>query len=331
MWQGIAGQGRRLLRRLAGGRLTVAGLAGLGAGVAGIYALDLPPTWTLALPAALLAVNLATALGVNPALRRSGGLLVFHVALLAFLVMLVAGRLTYLRGRVEVTEGTAFTGTLNEAVAGPLHPWHLPRAAFLQGPFEIPYRADGSRGDISSQVSWMDARGTLHQAAISERRPLVLAGYRLAPTANKGFAAVFSWRPEAGAAQVGSVHFPAYPLNAELQARDWSLPAGGGQLFARLVMAEPPVPEAGPGRFRLPDEHHLVLRRGDLRRELSPGDSVQLEGGELRYLRLGTWMGYNVFYDPTVPWLLACAVVGCLGLGAHYAFAGAPREREVAP
>lgn len=321
--------GMPLLRRLAGGRLTVAGLALLGAGVAGIYGLDLPPTWTLALPAGLLAVNLAAALGVNPGLRRSSGLLVFHTALLAFLVLLVAGRLTYLRGRVEVTQGSVFTGALNEAVAGPLHPWHLPRAGFLQGPFEIPYRADGSRGDIASRVSWMDAAGRTRELTVSERRPLVLAGYRFAPTANKGFAAVFRWRPDAGAAQVGSVHFPAYPLNADLQSRDWSLPAGGGALFARLVMAEPPVPETGPGRFRLPDQHHLVLRRGERRWELAPGDSVQLEGGELRYLKLGTWMGYSVFYDPTVPWLLACAVVGCLGLGAHYAFAGAPREREV--
>lgn len=309
--------------RLARARLTILALALLAAGVAGIYAFDLPPTWLLAVPAGLLAVNLAAALAVTPALRRSPGLLVFHVALLAFLALLVTGRLTYLRGQVEVTEGTTFTGNMNAYVAGPLHPWRLEDATFHQGAFEIRYRSDGSRGDIESRVTWMDRRGRVHEATASEREPLVRAGYRFAPTANKGFAAVFRWRPNGGAAATGSIHFPSFPANADRQSLDWALPAGGPEVWTELKMEQPPLVDDAAGWFRLPDEHRVVLRRGTERWELEPGDGAAFAGGELRYMGLRTWMGYTVFYDATVPWLLAAAVVGCLGLGGHYALAPA--------
>ena len=326
MWNDRLVAWRALLAWLAGSGLTVLGLASLAGGVTAIYALDVAPTWTLALPAALLAVNLGAALAVHPVLRSSPGLLVFHVALLVFLVLVVAGRLTYLRGRVEVTEGTVFSGELNEFNAGPLHPWRIGQAAFRQGPFEIAYFADGRRGAIVSHVQWLDARGRSRPEQVTEHHPLVAAGYRFTPTANKGYAAVFAWRPDSRPPVVGSVHFPSYPLNAHRQSLKWDLPGGGPALWTKLEIDEPPLAEGDNDRFRLPGHHHLVVRRDTARWEVEPGGSINVAGGQLEYRGMRTWMGYTVFYDMTVPWLAAAAVVGCLGLAMHYAL-GPARHR----
>ncbi|OYU68100.1 MAG: hypothetical protein CFE45_43430, partial [Burkholderiales bacterium PBB5] len=36
------------------------------------------------------------------------------------------------------------------------------------------------------------------------------------------------------------------------------------------------------------------------------------------YEGLRTWMGYRVAFDPTLPWLLASALLAALALGVHY-------------
>jgi hypothetical protein len=60
-----------------------------------------------------------------------------------------------------------------------------------------------------------------------------------------------------------------------------------------------------------------VLRMGDARRTAArPG--VRIAGGTLVYDGLRTWMGYRVAYDPTLPWLLAAALLAALSLGWHY-------------
>ena len=43
----------------------------------------------------------------------------------------------------------------------------------------------------------------------------------------------------------------------------------------------------------------------------------QDERGRLRFEKLTAWMGYRVFYDPTLQWLFFVAVIGVLGL-SHY-------------
>ena len=62
----------------------------------------------------------------------------------------------------------------------------------------------------------------------------------------------------------------------------------------------------------------LVVTVGDQRNELSPGESVSIAEGELRYEGLSTWMGYRIFYDPTINWLFVVAVAGVLGLMQYF-------------
>jgi hypothetical protein len=53
-------------------------------------------------------------------------------------------------------------------------------------------------------------------------------------------------------------------------------------------------------------------------RTLRPSESIRLPGGLLRYDEPRMWMGYEIFYDPMLPWLLLAALVGVLGLAWHY-------------
>ena len=95
----------RVLRSLSSLKLTLFGMLALLTGVLASYKdQEASSTW-ITLPLLLLALNLVAALCVNPRLYRQGGLLVFHLCLLAILLLAVFGRLTGLKGRLEIAEG----------------------------------------------------------------------------------------------------------------------------------------------------------------------------------------------------------------------------------
>ena len=73
-----------------------------------------------------------------------------------------------------------------------------------------------------------------------------------------------------------------------------------------------------PSEFRLPERHKLVVRAGEARQELVPGARYQMQDGVLVYEGLTTWMGYTVFYDWTMPWLLAACLTAVVALSWHF-------------
>jgi len=101
------------------------------------------------------------------------------------------------------------------------------------------------------------------------------------------------------------------------QSREWTLP-DGRVAWVLLQIDETLIDPAAAARFRMPEQHRLVLRMDPMRAELRPGQSVQIEGGTLTYVGLRSWMGYRVSYDPTLPWLLAAALLAALSLAWHY-------------
>lgn len=310
---------RPLLEHVGSLRLTLAWLLLLGLGVVVGYVHEPSRLAALGIPFVLLAIGLGAALAVNPRFRRQLPLLVFHLALMALLVLAVIGRLTTLQGRFELTEGFRFDGVLLDHEAGPLHRWRLEDAAFEQHGFRIDYAPGLKRGPTRNTVQWQDAEGRLQRAVIGDHQPLVLAGYRFYTTPNKGFAPVFTWWPADGQAPVqGSVHLPSFPAQALRQARAWTLP-DGVPVWVMLATDEPVIDPERRDVFRMPRQQHIVVRSGDLRHEMHPGERLTLAGGVLRYEGLRTWMGYRVYADWTLPWLLAASLLAALALGLHYA------------
>lgn len=307
------------LERWASLKLTLVALVLFAAGVALLAFRDDVPAWLLAAPLGLLSVNLLAAVLTNRSFRRQGALLAFHIALLFLVLLLAAGRLAYLKGTLELADGEEFSGTLLSVDAGPLHPLANLRALrFANLGFEIDYAPGPLRQGIRNTVE-VHAPGALPQRlAITDQHPLVLAGYRIYPTGNKGFAATFVWHPSGGEPRTGAVNLPSYPLHEYEQAREWTPPGSQLHLWTMLEFSETILAADRPSAFRPPKEHKIVLRSGTQRWELVPGGSVDLPEGRIEYRGLRGWMGYTVFYDWTLPWLLAACLVAVAALGAHF-------------
>ncbi len=321
----------RLTAHFGSLRTTLALLALLAAVV-----LARPAFTPLAVALGLLAVNLVAALVVHPLLRRQLPLLVFHLALLALLLLVGLGRLTALDGRFELTQGVPFDGQLMDQDAGPLYDEPLHRLAFAHNGFEIDYAPGRQRGATRNAVTWRGDDGAQRSAVIGDHRPLVLAGHRIYTSPNKGFAPLLRWLPTQGEPVLGAVHLPSFPAHELRQSREWALP-DGREVWVMLRFDETLIDPDKATSFRLPDEHRLVVRIGELRTTLAPGERAAIDGGTLVYEGLRTWMGYRVSYDPTLPWLLAASLLASLALAAHYvrkfwfvAPAAAPLPRAIA-
>lgn len=320
----------RLLRRLASNRLMIAGFALLGSAVLFSYGRPETPAALVVLPLALLASNLAAAITVRPALRR-GGLGLFHACLLGLLLLAGWGRLTHLDGRVEVTEGTALDPQQVEVTAqGPWHGAGWQRLAFRQGAWEVDYAPGVRRAHTRSQV-WLPGAAAPH--VVGDDTPLVLDGYRLYTTHNKGFAPLLRWQPDGGEPVLGAVHLPSYPLFDYQQESRWTAPDGRAlRLWLRLERA---LPEEVAWTLRAHDVPAvLVVESAGQRHELRPGASLALPGATLSYEGLTSWMGYKIFYDPTLWPMLAVSLAGMAGLAWHLwgrTVRLLPVQREVTP
>lgn len=309
------------LRRLASTRLTLLWMLLLAIGAALSY--DNPADtsiWVLIIPMALLAINLIAAIISNPRIKRNSGLLVFHLGLLGIVVLAAVGRLTHMEGRVEIVTGTEFSReALNDVRYGPMNSGEsLDQIRFVQGPYTVDYRAQMMRGLTHSYVAVPDGEGGWREEVVGDDRPLVIDGYRFYTTFNKGFAPVLSWTgDDGGPAEMGAIHMPSYPLFDFKQSNSWT-PEGSDeikfwlQLDTGLTAEEPWVLD---GRN---STGTLVVNVAGNRTELQPGESVKMAGGTLQYERLTTWMGYKLFYDPTLHWMFFTSIIAVLGLGVHF-------------
>lgn len=307
----------RALTAMASLKLTLVGMVLLGVASVFIYRLDHHAAPWLSAPLLLLGVNLIAAVATNGVFRKNTPLLVFHLALIGIVLLAAAGRLTYLNGGAEVTEGAAFSG-LKYSEAGPLHPWRIDRVHFVNDGMEIEYKPGPKRVSTVSRVRWIDEGGTERRGEARDNTPLVLFGYHFNVTTNKGFAPVLLWQPTVGEPLLGAVHMPSYPAQADSQAMTWRPHGVTEDIWLMLNFKEVLIPAEHASRFRLPQDRTLVVRHRNARWELQPGQRVRLPDGVLEYQELRTWMGYQVYYDWTVPWLLAASIVAVVSMAWYF-------------
>jgi hypothetical protein len=205
-----------ILGKIASLKLTLAGMLALILGVLLIYMEWANASAWIALPLTVLSVNLLAALIVNPKFRRQSGLLIFHVCLLAVMLLATFGWLANLKGRIEIMEGQRFNvGDLQVVRQGVLHPWHrLEALDFQQGTIQVEYASDLIRGRTESQLYILGRQSTIR---VGDNVPLRMDGYRFYTTSNKGYAAVLIWQGMDGKREQGAIHFPSYPLNGRHQ------------------------------------------------------------------------------------------------------------------
>lgn len=269
------------------------------------------PTPLMLAPFALLAVNLVAAIASNARFRADLPLLVFHLALLALVLLVVLARLTYLDARATVSRGAVFDGKMERDARGPLHWGRLHALRFANEGVAARYSDKGVYQGTYNRVRWQDAGGEWQRAEIGDDRPLIVDGYRIYATAYRGLAPLFRWQPAKGEPELGSVQLEDHRKRELPPAAAWQLP-GGPQVWVQLDFTPLPQPQGRRqeelGAAEL--EHALVLRSGDLRQVLRAGESVDFAEGRLTYVRLDSWMSYRFVYDPTVPWIVATVMVG---------------------
>ena len=308
-----------LCRAMASLKLTLAALFFFGAGILYAYLSAVHTTLALVLPLLLLSLNLLAAVLTNAVFRSSGPLLLFHLALIAIILLIAVGRLSYLKGHVELSAGEEFDGRFTEVESGPWHWSSLDQVHFTNDGFSIQYAPGLRRERTRNAVHFTDADGREQSTEIGDQIPLVLHGYRFYTSPNKGFAPTFIWYPATGdEPTLGAVHLPSYPIHEYRQAREWQLPGTSVKLWTMLQFDEIILDPEKPSAFQLPDKHKVIVRNGELRRELQPGEAMELPEGRLVYQGLRSWMGYTVFYDWTIHWLLAACLMAVGALGWHF-------------
>lgn len=305
-----------LLRSLASLKLTLAGIIALLCGVLLAYFSADQSSIYIVAPLVLLSVNLMAAIMFNPRIRQNSGLLMFHICLLMIAVLTLLSQLTSMKGRVEVTQGTAFdAGSVTVVEQGV---WHtldeLRQVDFVQGDIQVQYTAGLRRGPTRSQLQ-LDDNDTI---VVGDNLAFESHGYRFYTTSNKGFAAMLNWHAKDGGIEPGSIHFPSYPLYDWKQQNQWQAPTGE-QLEFQLVIDAP----LDPGRDWLLQRvdrggYLVVTLPGGVKHTLAPGETIELVNGLLEFEAIRMWMGYKIFYDPWLVWFFAAALVGVAGIAWHY-------------
>ncbi len=309
-----------MIKVLASSRLTLVGMLLLGGGAILSYGnpADMP-VWVLVVPMAFLALNLICAMISNPRINRRYGLLVFHAGLLGVVILAAIGRLTHFDAHVEMLNGTAFDPSdLFNIRQGPLHNKNaLDNIRFIQGDYTISYSPGIARGPTRNQVILPTDDGEGQAVTFGDAVPLVMQGYRFYTSFHKGFAPIMTWIPNQGENVTGTVHMPPYPLYDYRQANRWQ-PPGAPEIKFWLRLYTGIDANSDWILDAKKSTGILVVNSDDQRIELQPGEIAQLPGGQLRYEYMTSWMGYKVFYDPTLHWLFFTSVIGVMGLLFHF-------------
>lgn len=268
-------------------------------------------------PFALLVVNLAASLLTHARFRTDLPLLIFHLALLVLVALLVLARLIYLDGRATLTSGTAFDGQMQMLEQGPLHPGRVQDLHFANDGFAENFYLEGKGRHRATynRLRWQDESGRWQAAQIGDDQALHLKGYKIYTAGRRGYSPLFRWQPgneaTGGEGHLGTVQLSAQQDGVYAPSTSWTLP-GGPEVWLMLETKVLPQSQSGQRKNLGADalDHSLVLRVGQQRFVLGPGQSVSLPEGKLTYVRLDTWMGYLISYDPTLPWIMATILIG---------------------
>ncbi|QSX37710.1 cytochrome c biogenesis protein ResB [Shewanella sedimentimangrovi] len=294
-------------------KLTLMSIALLLLAVVAANLLGWPYAEAIAAPVLLLTVNLIFAILYQPAFKRDSSLLLFHVALAMLLPVALYGSLAGFQGRFELPEGAGFAPEqLVITQQGPLHPYSLDELSLSLQAMEATY-VPGKRAQRLRARVWHDQESWV----VAEHLPLVWRGYRINVSKNIGFSALLQFTDGAGQTLTHGVNFPWLAANELRQANEVALL--GEPFWLKLEGVESMLEGSMEAvDFVPPAAAFLVLRQGERRVELRPGQEIAINGGRLRYLGLGSWQGFEVIYDPAKPFLLAIGLILCAAMGWYF-------------
>lgn len=137
-------------------------------------------------------------------------------------------------------------------------------------------------------------------------------GYRIEPTGNMGYAAVFTYTDRQGKQTRGVVNFPGYPTQ-KIQSNPFKSPAGKWT-NASLEMDHWPYRERQAWTLDIPDSVRIKLKTEQTRFTLKPGEIQKLPSGQFKLEKVSRWLGYKLSRDPLAPVIFISSLVSCISL-----------------
>lgn len=311
--------GRRLLHSfvtgLASPRLMVVFFLLMAAAALGVAYGAIAPTPAVLAPFGLLVVNLTASIASNARFRADLPLLVFHIALLAMVALFAIARLTYFEGTAKVPAGAWFAGDLRTEERGVLHDEGARGLRFSNEGFAEVYPERNTYRYTHNRVRFLDATGNPHESVIGDDRPLVLKGYRIYTSRNRGFAPMLQWRPVDEAIQFATVQLGQIGVDGFMTGTQWPIPGGPAIWVSMSTELDKFTPGIRRDNLGAKDaSNKLVVTHNERFTELRVGESLDLPGGRLTYAGLSAWMGYRIIYDPTQPWLIGAVSIAIISL-----------------
>ena len=285
---------------------------------------------------------------------REAGNLLFHIGIVALIVVFAVGSFISYRGQAVVVEGRSFVN----AVAGydafepgrAFNPEWLPPFTIGLTALEAEFSPSGAPADFTAAVSGLAVDGTVVEDLIKVNAPLSIDGAQIFLAGN-GYAPALTIRDGAGEiAFSGAVPFlpqdAAYTSDGVIKVPDVSL---GEQLGIRATLLptaavvntvpislypQPTNPvivfQVFVGDLGLDDgvpQNVYVLQTDAMEpiREdsgeittffISPGETVTLPDGRgnVTWDALPRFAAFDVRADPTLGWLLAAAIITMVGI-----------------
>lgn len=234
---------------------------------------------------------------------------VFHVGLLGTLGSMLLAPQFRATGYFELAEGQ----TLHDQLI-----------FFDGGRFAAPPPADWSltQGAIHAEYDYGSIGKTIHTRLLDHKQhravPIgfmqaaTLDGYRIEPTGNMGYAAVFTFTDRQGRQTHGVVNFPGYPTQ-KIQTNPFKSPAGKWT-NATLEMDHWPYRDNIPWTLDIPASVRLKLKTEQTRFVLRPGELQDLPSGKLKLDKVSRWLGYKLSRDPLAPIIFISSLLCCLSL-----------------
>ena len=300
----------KLLAWLSGLPLTLLGLVTFLAGVLPVVTGYVSATSGLALGYSLLLINLVFAILVREKIKNNPFLLLFHMALLLMLLAVGVSRLTYFKGWVEISLDMPITEPTGVISKGPWHPnaFKKTRVALLD--FEANY---GSDGRYQSIRSLLQVGNSQQPTLIADSQTADILGYQFTQSSNIGFALSFVWMATDGTLVQGVSHFPSQTAYPETQGIDLQLPGVEKSIWIGLDIVSKRQDFFTP-EFHVPEDYSYTVMSTSGPQMVTPNSAVSLPEGQLMLNGLVPWIGYDLYYDPSIYFLLFTSLIGVCAL-----------------
>ena len=300
----------KLLAWLSGLPLTLIGLITFLAGILPVVTGYVSATNGLALGYVLLVVNLVFAILVREKIKSSPFLLLFHIALLLMLLAIGFSRLTYFKGWVEISPNMPITEPTGVISKGPWHPNAFKNTRVTLAGFSARYAADG-RYQATDSLLLVGAKEK--RVFVSDAKTANILGYQFTRSFNIGFALSFVWMANDGTLVQGLSHFPSMTAYPETQGLELDLPLLQKPLWVGLDVQSDRLSYFSP-EFRVPKAYRFELMASNGRHDVRVGETVDLPEGAIKIMALVPWVGYELYYDPSIYFLLFSALIGVFAL-----------------